>query len=87
MQKRLRSEEESRPVPADPPWLAADIRVRIIDKALRGGALYLKKVVAKAAHGCSGCRIETTFHPDPGLDPSQSPDPTLNPTPTPKPQS
>ncbi len=46
MQKQPRSEGGSLPAPAaDPPWLAADIRVRIVDKALRGGALYLKKVV------------------------------------------
>ncbi len=37
---------------ADPPWLAADIRVRIVDKALRGGALYLKKVCARLASHC-----------------------------------
>ena len=44
-QKQRRSEAGSQPAPAaEPPWLAADIRVRIVDKALRGGALYLKKV-------------------------------------------
>ena len=44
VQKRRKSEDDTRPAPAEPPWLAADIRVRIVDKALRGGALYLQKV-------------------------------------------
>ena len=29
--------------PEEAPWLASDIRVKLIDKALAGGALYLKK--------------------------------------------
>ena len=44
VQKRRRSQEASPAALADPPWLAGEIRVRIVDKGLRGGALYLKKV-------------------------------------------
>jgi hypothetical protein len=41
----------------EPGWLTGSIRVRIIDKKLRGGALYLKKGVIVGVHQPTVCDV------------------------------
>ena len=39
----LLQKKKKKHLPEESPWLTSDIRVKVIDKKLAGGALYLKK--------------------------------------------
>lgn len=43
LQKQKRSDISAASFPDEAPWLTSDIRVKLIDKKLNAGALYLKK--------------------------------------------